>query len=131
MQGAWKNQLRRKFKNMRRPASKRSASELDDKENQEEPVTKKTRTSDDGDHTGDRDDGDHTGDSDDGTGQIDDKEVHKLQTELSKDKPSGKAVRKIMKKTFEMRREWICHHMPGVSEVLEKFPPLKRSKFVS
>ena len=107
---------------MRRPASKRSASELDDKENQEEPVTKKTRTSDDGDHTGD---------SDDGTGQLDDEEVHKLQTELSKDKPSGKAVRKIMKKTFEMRREWICHHMPRVSEVLEKFPPLKRSKFVS
>ena len=70
---------------MRRPASKRSVPEIsstDDKENQEEPLTKKMRSCDD----------DHTEDSDDVNGQLDEEEMQKLQTELSKDEPSRKAV---------------------------------------
>jgi hypothetical protein len=84
-------------------------------------LAKKSRTCDD----------DHTGDSDDVNGQLDEDEVQKLQTEFSKGKPSRKAVKKIMTKTFKVRREWICHHVPRVGEVLEKFPPLKQSKYVS
>jgi len=51
--------------------------------------------------------------------------------ELKKSNPSSKVLRHVMKDTFKLRREWILTEAPPVSCVLQKFPALKTSKYVS
>ena len=80
-----------------------------------------------------------------------------LESECTQDKPSAKSVRRLMKSTFNGkfkfgqmkcmtdccivlahhiyitvgRRTWILKDAPSVPDVLEKFPPLKKTRFVS
>ena len=51
--------------------------------------------------------------------------------EWKKPHPSSKVIRKVMKDTFALRRKWIIAEAPQVSTVLQKFPALKTSKYVS
>ena len=51
--------------------------------------------------------------------------------EWKKPHPSSKVIRKVMKDTFALRRQWIIAEAPQVSTVLQKFPALKTSKYVS
>eukprot|EP00731_Ephydatia_muelleri_P015790 Em0009g214a len=43
---------------------------------------------------------------------------------------SSKVIRKVMKDTFALRRKWIIAEAPQVSTVLQKFPALKKSKYL-
>lgn len=55
----------------------------------------------------------------------------KLQEECQQTKPSKKKLQKLMKSTYTGRRAWIIKDAPPVEEILETFPPLKKSKHVS
>ena len=142
LQGSWKEQLRRKFKNMRTPSA-----------------NKRYRVNDEGNHGG------HSGDPDDGnsgdqrtstssdpdssqprkrarlttatTERSEDEEtkyeqnVTDLCDEMKKEKPSKKVIKSLMIDTFGVRRNWIMVDHPSVQDVLEKFPPLKTAQHVS
>lgn len=54
-----------------------------------------------------------------------------LQGECSKERSSSKVVQRLMNKTFQKRRKWIIFDLPSVGTVLETFPPLRTSKYVS
>lgn len=54
-----------------------------------------------------------------------------LENELQKENPKGKRVRRAMKDTFAGRRKWIQDSCPPVSDIIDKFPLLKESKYVS
>ncbi len=59
-------------------------------------------------------------------------DAHKLRTELALEKPSQKVIKKLMKKTYKKRRVWILEKdAPTISMVIEAFPCLKKSKYVS
>ena len=55
----------------------------------------------------------------------------KLDKELRRQSPRTKKIGRLMKKTFAERQRWIRTDRPRVSEVLDVFPPLKKSKGVS
>ncbi len=52
-------------------------------------------------------------------------------SEALKEKPSTKIVRRVMRNTYPRRRKWILEESPTVASVLESFPALKTSKYVS
>ncbi len=54
-----------------------------------------------------------------------------FQAELAKDIPNRKQLKTLMKSTFSGRRSWIRSDRPSLSEVLDVFPTLKKTKFVS
>ena len=54
-----------------------------------------------------------------------------LQDEIVKEKPSRKTIKLLMKSTFIGRRQWIKSDSPLVGEVLEVFPEIKKTKYVS
>lgn len=58
-------------------------------------------------------------------------EVADLQIELDKERPKKKTIKRLMKSTFLGRRHWITKDQPVVREVLEVFPCLSQSKYVS
>jgi hypothetical protein len=67
---------------------------------------------------------------------LDDTDIYEENVELGllewmKPHPSSKVIRKVMKDTFALRRQWILTESPPVGIVLQKFPPLKTSKYVS
>ena len=55
----------------------------------------------------------------------------RLAQEYAKEKPKKKRVKRLMEATHLGRRAWVENELPRVSEVLEKFPPLKQPKHVS
>ena len=57
--------------------------------------------------------------------------LRKLSEELEKDTPRNKKIKSLMRATFDGRRQWVLQDAPGVSEVLQVFPPLKKSSRVS
>ena len=57
--------------------------------------------------------------------------TERLAQECDKEKPKKKRVRHLMEATHLGRRAWVENDLPRVSEVLEKFPPLKQPKHVS
>ncbi len=61
-----------------------------------------------------------------------DDNMKKLHAELQSANPSRKVVRRLMKAMFPQRRAWItAEDSPTVPVILEQFPCLKRSKYVS
>lgn len=59
-------------------------------------------------------------------------QVEKLQAELQLETPSRKRIKRLMKSTFTQRRAWItAKDSPTVQTILERFPCLKESKYVS
>lgn len=59
------------------------------------------------------------------------KETERLAQECAKEKLKKKRVRRLMEATHLGQRAWVENDLPRVSEVLEKFPPLKQPKYVS
>ena len=57
--------------------------------------------------------------------------VEQLTNELSKDHTQTGKVKRLIKKTFMGRRQWIKTDRPSVSDVLGTFPLLKKSLGVS
>ena len=57
--------------------------------------------------------------------------TERLAQECAKEKPKKKRVKRLMEATHVGRRAWVENELPSVSEVLEKFPPLKQPKHVS
>ena len=57
--------------------------------------------------------------------------TERLAQECAKEKPPKKRVKCLMEATHLGRRAWVENELPRVSEVLEKFPPLKQPKHVS
>ena len=105
---------------MRRPIEKRQREKNDcDKENS--PPTKKSRSERAGNDIP----------LEDHSEQDYEVNLAKLNEELEKDRPSGKAVRRLMKDTFAGRRQWIRKEQPAIVDVLEKFPSLSKTKHVS
>ncbi len=51
--------------------------------------------------------------------------------EASKERPSTKVIRRLMRTTFPRRRKWIVEASPSVPSVLESYPALKTTKYVS
>ena len=45
--------------------------------------------------------------------------------------PTRNQLRKLMKKTYKLRRKWILDEAPAVSTILSKFPCLKEAKYVN
>ena len=45
--------------------------------------------------------------------------------------PNRKRLRKLMKKTYTLRRKWVLDEAPPVLAVLSNFPCLKQTKYVS
>ena len=124
MQGSWKIQLRRKFKNLRRPessGSKRSRDERDENEDLAEsgvarqPKKAKRPTFEVTEEEEETYEG----------------KVLELQEEMKKSKPIKSKVASLMKDTFSKRRQWISQDLPSVEEVITKFPPLKKARTVS
>ena len=127
-QGSWKQQIRQRLSNMRRPG-KRIQDDAD-KENQPtqptQPPPKKTPSNTRAGSIVEA----HT-DEDSDTDSYEEK-VQKLQTELASGKPSRKVIRRLMRATHTKRRAWILSKdAPCVATVIEVFPCLKTSKYVS
>lgn len=125
MQGSWKEQLRRKFKNLRRPStssggSKRSREEHDGGRSDENdaPTRRPKKTRSEFAVT-------------EAEGNSYDDNVIELQMEAEKDAPSKTKLKRLMQDTFTKRRQWINNDLPTVLEVVEKFPPLKKPRSVS
>ena len=57
--------------------------------------------------------------------------AERLAQECAKEKPKKKRVKRLMESTHLGRRAWVENELPRVSEVLQKFPPLKQPKHVS
>ena len=75
-------------------------------------------------------------------------DIKRLGDELQKPKPSFKNIKGIMRTSFEGkfifllcnliaifdifpgRREWILNDSPSVQDIVDKFPPLKKLKYV-
>ena len=57
--------------------------------------------------------------------------TERLAQECDKEKPKKKRVRRLMEATHLGRRAWVENDLPRVSEILEKFSPLKQPKHVS
>ena len=57
--------------------------------------------------------------------------MEELENVLQEEKPEKRYVKKAIKNTYQARRKWILEKCPPVSEVLQKFPVLKRTKQVS
>ncbi len=119
LKGSVKQQLRNKMKNMRRPltSSKQKKRANEDCDEDDNPPPKQPRACNEDEEAeqsaGDRD------------------YMLKLNDELRKKSPRAKKIKRLMKKTFAERQRWIRTDRPGVSEVLDVFPPLKKSKGVS
>ena len=123
-QGSWKEQLLRKFKNMRRPnpssTAKRSADEdastdHQDKENLPPTQPKKKR----------RNCKELV--ADDVTESTYEVDVATLLQEMGKENPSKSLLKNLMDKTLAQRRKWIKTELPQVEQILEIFPVLKRA----
>lgn len=123
--------MRRKFKNLRRPAASESGSgskrSREDAENRDgnndandDPCARQPKRAKS--HTL----FDVTEDEEDAYEQ----KISELHEEVEKDKPSKKKVSSLMKDTFTKRRQWITQDLPEVKEILEKFPPLKKARMV-
>ena len=121
IKGSWKQQIRRKFKNLRAPPSdKRKRTRDENSENAEEPPpnkpSKKRKLFKNSDI--------------DATEEEEEKyktDIKSLQEECAKDKPSKALVKTLMNDTLAIRRNWIDKEGPTVYEILENFPPLKMS----
>ena len=113
------------MKNIRRPLNSSTSQQRKrasvDKEN--DPPPKQPRMDDDGVDV--PDDREESEDSDYQT------HLAKLNKELRRQSPRTKKIGRLMKKTFAERWRWIRTDCPRVSEVLDVFPPLKKSKGVS
>ena len=57
--------------------------------------------------------------------------TERLAQECAKEKPPKKTVKRLMEATHLGWQAWVENDLPRVSEVLEKFPPLKQLKHVS
>ena len=121
-QGSWKVQLRQKLKNMRRPADsgqKRARKETESTESLDEgtslPSAKRKCT----EHY-------QLEPSDNELASMEE-----LENALQEDTPDKKYVKKAMKSTYQARRKWILEKCPPITEVLQKFPVLKKTKQVS
>lgn len=55
----------------------------------------------------------------------------KLSHEWAKPKPKRKIVRQCLSATLKDRQEWIQESCPVVCDVLEKYPMLKKGRWVS
>jgi len=120
--GSWKQQIRRKFKNMRAPPTNRSKRvREEDKENNDgepplnTPSKKRNLFKDNDIEVSEEDEEKYKTD------------IRSLQDECAKDKPNKKLLKKLMKNTLAMRRHWIDKECPTVLEILERFPSLKSS----
>ncbi len=51
-------------------------------------------------------------------------------TEMTISATDKKRTKKLMKRTFPMRRKWILDDLPCVSDVLRKFPHMKEYTLV-
>jgi len=60
-----------------------------------------------------------------------DDEVEELRKEWKEPKPKKKKIRSLMNATYKRRRDWINESLPLVPEILQLFPPLRTSKYVS
>ena len=60
-----------------------------------------------------------------------DEACEELQSEYGKDRPSSKVVRRMMRKTFQRRRQWIITDSPTIVATCDTFPPLASTKYVS
>ena len=124
MQGSWKIQLRRKFKNLRRPESSGRKRNRDEEDENQDPgeqgagrqpkKAKRMRF--------------EVMEEED---EMYDGKVLELQEEVTKRKPKKSKVASLMKDTFTRRRQWISQDLPSVEEVITKFPPLKKARTVS
>lgn len=56
--------------------------------------------------------------------------MDKLNMELRSTAPRSKKIKRLMKKTFSYRLNWIKTDRPCMAEILDVFPPLKESKQV-
>ena len=54
-----------------------------------------------------------------------------LQGEIAKAKPSQKQLRKLMRSTFDGRRQWILNDRPVLAEILDVFPHMKEIRYVN
>ena len=120
LQGSWKQQLRIKFINFRRPAlSKKRARE---REGEELEVTTQAPKRGRGRRLRVMSDEDR---------KQYEEEARRLRDECGKQSPKKKRVKYLMEATYNGRRVWVEDDLPQVFDVLEKFPPLKKPKHVS
>lgn len=57
-------------------------------------------------------------------------DVSELQKEVDADH-SDKKIKKLMKKTYGGRQEWIKNETPPIAQVIDMFQPLEKFRFVS
>ena len=128
LQGSWKQQLRRKFKNMRRPSGKKRPREESEAEREEPSVLEGSSSTEHGEPLADSQPKKNrraseiavTEDEENGY----DDNVAALAEETAKSEPSRKVIKSLMAKTFTKRRQWIFDECPRVQDVVDKFPPL-------
>ena len=130
VQGSWKIQSRRKFKNLRRPglsesgSSKRSREESQGQDENHDPrgesarQPKRAKSHSVSEVTREEED-------------MYEQKISELYEEVGKSKPRKGKISSLMRETFKKRRQWIVQDMPSVEEVLEKFPALKKGRTVS
>ena len=119
LQGSWKEQLRMKFRNFRRPV--RVEKHPRESEEEENEVTTQAPK---------RSRGGKVVMTDEDTQQYEEK-AGRLRDECGKQNPKKKRVKRLMEATYNGRRAWVEDDLPRVFDVLEKFPPLKQPKHVS
>ena len=116
LQGSWKEQLRSKFKNMRRPPRGEKRPRERDPEDEDQQPARRTRggrialTTDES--------------------AVYEENITNLNAELQKHKPKSKRIKSLMGATHNGRRAWIENDQPSVQAVLEKFILLKKPKHV-
>ncbi len=123
VQGSWKIQLRQRLSNLRQPApgQKRDRDESDKENQPTQPKPKRSSV-----RVG------SVVDTQLADQESYDENVCKLSAELELEKPNRKTVRRLMKVTFPQRRAWITEEdAPTVPAIIEQFPCLKGSKYVS
>lgn len=57
--------------------------------------------------------------------------VKSLQKEMEKKKPKSSELCSLMEKTYLLRKKWIHEQQPPTTDILAKFPALKKPKVVS
>ena len=116
MQGSWKQQIQRKFKNLRAPpktANQKRLREEDEENEQLEPPlntpSKQKSQCKDIEVTSEQ--------------EGYDAKIDFLQEESTKEKPSKSKLSDAMESTFAKRRQWIHDENPSVADILDKFRP--------